>query len=300
MALSELWALHPYLVAFRVKECPDKNQECRRNFSLSFSTTHSFVRLSWRVGFSLFHLIISYILRKYVLIVPLSVCNIGQAYQLGSAAEVHRAIYKICCKRWHLYLAGLNRERGVAARILVKKYLNFLQLTMGPSLSTIHCMWHVLISWIYQGSVVYAFCCAFPQAFFSQSSSLDSSPAHGDGSKGITRVISFYRVLITKTYVYVYIYLDLTSLSQFMGTAICTSTFDLPSPSLFTSVAHLFLYIAPNFNFKLILLYASVNPWLPSKCPKLVFNAPRFITLLFWQWKKKMNVHVCTLVIHGP
>ena len=107
------------------------------------------------MGSSLCHLITSYNLSKYVLIVPLSVCNIEQAYQLGSAAEVHRAIYKICCKRWHLYLAGLNRERGVAARMLGKKYPNFLELTMGPSLSTIHCMWHVLISWIYQGSVVY-------------------------------------------------------------------------------------------------------------------------------------------------
>ena len=121
------------------------------------------------MGSSLFHLIMSFILRKYVLIVPLSVCNIGQAYQLGSAAEVHRAIYKICCKRWHLYLAGLNRERGVAARILGKKYLNFLELTMGPSLSTINCMWHVLISWIDQGSVVYAFVVLSPKPLFRRS-----------------------------------------------------------------------------------------------------------------------------------
>ncbi len=179
MALSELWAPHPYLVAFRVKECPDKNQECRRNFSLSFSTTHSFVRLSWRVGSSLFHLIISYNLRKYVLIVPFSVCNIGQAYQLGSAAEVHRAIYKICCKRWHLYLAGLNRERGAAARMLGKKYPNFLELIMGPSLSTINCVWHVLISLIYQGSAEYAFVVLSPKPLFRRARASIPPPCTG-------------------------------------------------------------------------------------------------------------------------
>lgn len=53
---------------------------------------------------------------------------------------------------------------------------------------------------------------------------------------------------IPKTYVYVYIYLDLSSLSQFMGTPICTSTFDLPSPSLFRGTP---LHVAQNFTLNL-------------------------------------------------
>lgn len=43
-----------------------------------------------------------------------------------------------CCKRWHLYFAGLNRERGVAVRVLGKNLLEALEfeLILGPSLST--------------------------------------------------------------------------------------------------------------------------------------------------------------------
>ena len=54
----------------------------------------------------------------------------GQTNLFGSVAEVHRAIYEICCKRWHLYFAGLNRERGVAARMLGGKILEVMEFEL--------------------------------------------------------------------------------------------------------------------------------------------------------------------------
>lgn len=157
MILFGLWEPPTYLIAFRVKERPDKNHQCRRSFSLSFSTTQDFLRLSWLVGSSLFLLTISHNVPKYLLIITLpiylvSICSQiatlagrRKIYLLGSMAEVHRAIYEICCKRWLLYFAGLNRKWGVAACVLVNKILEILEfeLILGSSLFTINCMVHV-------------------------------------------------------------------------------------------------------------------------------------------------------------